>query len=600
VGAATELRRVADWSLVATLSGDTPLFSPDGQTVVTQLGKPNPTMMLWRTDGEVLARVPGEQAVAFSPDGTLLATRSGAKVLVRRSADGTSLRELDGSGPAFSPDGTLLALLSPDGADVQIWSAGDIVRARQPAMRLASRLKPAKSEGALAFSADGQSLTAAISGEPISGGPPSALRVWRLTDGSLSVQRECMFCEQHLSRYGTFTVEIQFPNGIGSVVTEIKRTADGQTLSSFESFTINSGTFTGRTLRFSADKTIGVADLELALQEEGVPFHLELPGFEAIGYTPDAQTLIGAGPDLTLWDVTTGALRVWHKPLKAIWEGGPVPPTYYRLLGRVVVAEWYVQSQPLSVTAMAWDAQTGEELWQAHTPETLPGSPVLAWAFSTDGSYALAQGTQARLYPRAGAPQVIAMTSTVSALDFSPDGAALAVGDKTGQVQIMAAGDAKNIGGLRLPGGAVAGLAFSPDSKRLAVFDQKGDVTLLRSLDDQAPATISGGQALWGVTFSPDGTALGLQSQSGSILVWRDAPGAAPARLQGAPTSALTFSYDNQILLVAEESSLAIYRLADGALLRRLDGTARLSAIGPRRRLIGLLRDGLVEQWGVR
>lgn len=598
---ATELRRVADGSLVASIQGQAPLFSPDGQTLVTQQivpGETNeaiqaPLTLLWRADGQPVTHLPDERPLAYSPDGTLLATQHDLRVVVRRSADGTSLRELEGVGAAFSPDGKWLALSSPDGADVQLWPAADLEHATKADLHLASEVDHGEGERDLAFSADSQTLTAAIGrNEPGTGLSMGALRVWRLADGTISMRRECQVCSQRLSRYGTFTIETDFPNGIGPVVTDIKRTADGQVLSSSDGYN-------PRELRYSADKTIGVADLDLALQEDGVPVAVELPGFTTFGYTPDAQTLVGAGPDLTLWDVTTGALRVWLRPRETMWEGGPFPPTRYRLLGRVVVAEWENLQPSSSILARAWDTQTGVELWRATTPENIGGGQVLAWAVSADGAIVLAHGSQARLFPRAGPPQVIAMTSTVSAVAFSPDGATLAMGDKSGMVQIMASPSAKNISSLHL-GHPIVDLTFSPDGKRLVATDGQSDLTLLPSLDGEGRANIQNQQALLGVTFSPDGTLLGLHEQSRSSVVRHAGSGPEPVGVQGGfAAGALTFSYDNQLLLVAEQSGLAVYRLSDGALLRRLDGPAQLSAIGPRRRLIGLLRDGLVEQWGV-
>lgn len=598
---ATDLRRVADGSLLASVEGQTPLFGPDGQTLVTQQTVPGetnealqaPLTLLWRADGQPVARLPDERPLAFSPDGALLATQRGPRVVVRRSADGASLRELEGVGAAFSPDGKWFALSSPDGADVQLWPAGDLERAAKADLHLASEVDPGEGERELVFSADSQTLTAAISrNEPGTGLNTGALRVWRLADGTLTVRRECQLCTQRLSRYGTFMVETDFPNGIGPATTEIKRCADGQVLSSFDNYA-------PRELRFSADQTVGVADLELALQEDGVPFDVQLPGFDTFGYTPDAQTLVGAGPDLTLWDVTTGALRAWQRPREGVWEGGQVPPLRYRLLGRVVVAEWDHLRPMFSVVARAWDAQTGAELWRAETPANIGGGEVLAWAVSADGAFVLAQGSQARLFPRAGPAQVIAMTSTVSAVAFSPDGATLAVGDTSGQVQIMASPSAKNISSLHLEH-PIARLTFSPDGKRLAATDGQSGLTLLPSLDGEGRASLQSQQAFQSVTFSPDGTLLGLHEQSRSSVVRYSSSGSERVGVQSSfAAGALTFSYDNELLLVAEQSGLAVYRLSDGALLRRLDGAAQSSAIGPRRRLIGLLRDGLVEQWGV-
>jgi hypothetical protein len=44
---------------------------------------------------------------------------------------------------------------------------------------------------------------------------------------------------------------------------------------------------------------------------------------------------------------------------------------------------------------------------------------------------------------------------------------------------------------------------------------------------------------------------------------------------------------------------VTFYRLSDGKLLHKLDVVAQGIAIGPRRRLLAILRDGQAELWGV-
>jgi len=108
------------------------VFSPVDETLLAVGNISDGNVRLWRvSDGTVLRRLPiGDvgQSLAFSPDGSLLATNYGMQIILWKVATGDVLAILSGhSGKitslAFSPDGNFLASASDD-RTVILWSVG--------------------------------------------------------------------------------------------------------------------------------------------------------------------------------------------------------------------------------------------------------------------------------------------------------------------------------------------------------------------------------------------------------------------------------------------------------------------------------------------
>lgn len=153
-------------------------FSPDGTMLAS--GPGDDAVKLWRvSDGSPIrtleAQPRGVASMAFSPDGTLLAT-GGADATVRlwRVSDGTLLRSLQEQAywvrsVAFSPDGTKVASGSGD-ETAKIWRVAD--------GKLLSTLRGHQGDVvSVAFSPDGTTLA--------SGSLGGTVKLWRVSDGML-------------------------------------------------------------------------------------------------------------------------------------------------------------------------------------------------------------------------------------------------------------------------------------------------------------------------------------------------------------------------------------------------------------------------------
>lgn len=285
-------------------------FSPDGQLLASVSAPPAPgsecRVRLWKiSDGALLWTVkedgcsPVISEMAFSPDGQLLAFGSWVAeeypVGLWRVSDGAPIRTLKGHtastlGVAFSPEGETMASGSGDNT-VRLWQVSD--------GKLLRTLEGHTDEvRSVAFSPDGQLVA--------SGSPDRTIRVWRVSDGAL-----LRILEGHTN--SVYSVAFS-PDGqslaSGSLDKSVRlwRVSDGKLLRTLEGHTelVSSVAFSpdGRILASASwekDRTVRlwrVSDGKLLRTLEGHTYHVTSVAFSLDG------RLLGSGA----WD---GTIRLW-------------------------------------------------------------------------------------------------------------------------------------------------------------------------------------------------------------------------------------------------------------------------------------------------
>jgi RNA polymerase sigma factor (sigma-70 family) len=553
-------------------------YSPDGKMLASATGNRESVVRLWdAVTGKQLFLLPQNSgqicSLAFSPNGKQLASMGGGKgdrsrgLHLWNTATGKEIlalqdRQASGRTVAFSPDGRQLAT-GGAGNPIRLW---DIASGKQ-------LLQFEDRKGTIwscAFSPDGKTLATA--------NHAGAICLW---DAATGKELRRMIPPKILPKtYGSYVAfssdgKIVASGGYdGSVY--LWDAATGR-----ERLTIRGRDKWQNHPGFSREGPAVVAfspdGKYVAAGNEGIVYdaatgkeRCQLQDFHrwvrALVFSPDGKTLAGESSNrIRFWDAATG-----KEIFKDAAHRDSVCSAVFSADGKTL----FTASRDDSVAA--WETATGRERFRFQGQKQ-PEGHQNEIALAPDGKTAAAWLAGALYSWDVPKPDVVRNYSGAAGfgflhgIAFSPQGQLLAAVWKREEngIRLWAEGIAKEPRLLKGHQGGSNGLIFSADGKTLASGSSQGTADLWDVAAGQHLRTLPGFNragrrrdgsayiAVFSLAFSPDGKILALGGSDGAIELWDTAAAREPRRLEPSPnqgwTEALAFAPDGKTLTAGYE-----------------------------------------------
>jgi WD40 repeat protein len=553
------------------------------------------------------ASLSGVEAMAFSPDGTLVVSGGGntePTLKLRDVASGRLIRTLEGHtkyvySVAFSPDGKRLVSGSEDGT-VKLWDAtGRVIRTFQ-------RGRDGYGDGyrppvtSVAFSPDGTRILA---------GTAEMLRLWDAESGALVLSIEA----QHTAAVQSVAFSpdgTRLLSGAKDKTVRLWDAATGQLLHTIEAhsqgvsqvaFSPDGSRLLSASGRESPIKLWDAATGQLLRSFEGHPgFGL---GVTTVAFSPDGGFVLAGGFDkvVGLWEVASG------RPIRS-FRGHPFA------VRRVAFSPdgARVLSAGIGQTLMVWDTAGGQlinifdgsysgAVLSVAVAPTAPlvlsaGEPPPGGARAPSGKLRLwdfASGALLRTFETGTGSTASVTTASVA---FSPDGSRLITGGQSGSMVLWDTASARRVRSFQGHAAPVGAVAFSSDGAR--VLSGGSDRTLkLWDVDSgqvlrSVPVHLVN-RRVHSVAFSPDGRHFLSGDEDDTVKLWDAGSGDLIRTFKfesrrDYPLATAAFSPDGARILTAASTTLQVWDAASGQLIRTFEedpavvGRFALSADGAR------------------
>jgi WD40 repeat protein len=550
-------------------------FSPDGDLIAT--GSEDNTLKLWQANGRLLKTLTkhtkGVNAIAFSPEGQLLATGSKDGTINLWKADGTWLRTLTANhgfvnGLTFSPNSQTLAAAYGDSLHtqgrIQLWT-----REGRLQNTLTGKIGV---QMAVAFSPDGKTIA--------SGGWQGDLNLWQ--SGRLIQQRQT-------AHEGSTNAIAFSPDGRLIATASSDKTVkvwDNQvTPKSMPLTTITGhsdvvwgvsfspGALPGTRPRSASAPNHGLLmatasqDRTVKLWRPDGTLVTQLVGHDdgvrAVAFSANHPVIATASQDKTvkLWNLS-------NRPLKALEGHGS---SVYSVAVSPDGQQIATASQDRTVKLWTRSGILQAELKGLHRHY----DQIYDVTYSPDGKLiATASGDAlAKLWRRDGTflKDLSGHTGEVRSIAFSPNGQLIATAGGDHTVKLWKS-DGTFLKTLKGNTDDVQTAVFSPDGQSIATASNHDRTVKLWSLNGTLLHTLTGHtDVIKGIAFSPDRTLIATASSDHTVKLWT-ANGALITTLSGHSNAVNTvaFSPDSQSITTASDDHTVKVWNRNGTLMKTL------------------------------